>query len=178
MRSDDQVLALALAQGSLDLGLAHVRPERLNLERHEVFAEASCLVLPVGHSHAATREVVLLDLADEPMVAFSRAHAPIVFDAFIAICSAAGFSHEIKHSARSPFTIFQMVRMASACRWSPSPTAKAPTPAWCSATCRPQPSGKCGSKFCGTSAWAASSSARWRELVPKLATALLKPPAP
>jgi DNA-binding transcriptional LysR family regulator len=44
------------------------------------------------------------------MVALAREHAPTVFDALIACCAEAGFSPRIRHTARSPFTIFQMVR--------------------------------------------------------------------
>lgn len=109
MQSDDQVLAVA--QGSLDMGIAHVRPERMNLARKQIFSEPLCLVLPAGHRHLGKPDLALADLADEPMVALSRVHAPTVFDAVIAACATAGFSPSIKHSARSPFTIFQMVRM-------------------------------------------------------------------
>ncbi len=45
------------------------------------------------------------------MIALSREHAPSVFDAVIASCQQAGFSPLVKHRARNPLTIFQMVRV-------------------------------------------------------------------
>lgn len=109
MQSDDQVRAIS--QGALDIGIAHVKPERMNVSRKQIFGEALSVVLPDDHKQAGNPDLTLADLADEPMVALSRAHAPTVFDAVIASCAAAGFSPTIKHTARSPLTIFQMVRV-------------------------------------------------------------------
>lgn len=101
----------AISQGMLDLGIVHMSPQKLSLARFPVHSENLSLVLPSSHRHANHPQVSLAEIADEPMVALSRAHAPTVFDAVIATCAAAGFSPLIKHTARSPFTIFQMVRM-------------------------------------------------------------------
>lgn len=109
MQSDTQVLSLT--QGTLDLGIVHVSPQRLKLARHPVHSENLSLVLPTSHRCANLPQIDLRDIAEEPMVAISRTHAPTVFDAAIACCAAAGFSPLIKHTARAPFTIFQMVRM-------------------------------------------------------------------
>lgn len=109
MQSDDQVHAIG--QGALDIGIVHVRPERMDLARQQLLSEPLTLVLPASHEQAANPNLKLADLADEPMVALSRDYGPIVFDAMIAACGVAGFSPRIKHTARSPFTIFQMVRM-------------------------------------------------------------------
>ncbi len=109
LQSDEQVLAVG--QGALDIGIVHVRPDRVNLARTQILNEGLSVVLPEGHPLAEAQTLRLQDLADEPMVALSRPHAPTVFDAMIAACTRAGFSPNIKHSARSPFTIFQMVKM-------------------------------------------------------------------
>ena len=109
MQSDDQVHAIA--QGALDIGVVHVRPERMDLARQQLLSEPLTLVLPEGHVQSGNPNLKLADLADESMVALSRDFGPIVFDAMIAACGVAGFSPRIKHTARSPFTIFQMVRM-------------------------------------------------------------------
>lgn len=108
MQSDDQVRAVA--QGALDLGIVHVKPERMNVGRHELFREPLALVLPDDHRHAAGLMPDLNEFAEESMIALSREHAPTVFDAMIVCCSEAGFSPNIRHTARNPFTIFQMVR--------------------------------------------------------------------
>lgn len=109
LQSDEQVLAVG--QGALDIGIVHVRPERVNLARAQILNEGLSVALPEGHPLVHTPALRLEHLVDEPMVALSRPHAPTVFDAMIAACTRAGFSPNIKHSARSPFTIFQMVKM-------------------------------------------------------------------
>lgn len=109
MQSDAQILAMS--QGTLDLGIVHVSPQRMKLARYPVHSENLSLVLPASHRYARNEQVDLRNIANEPMVALSRTHAPTVFDAVIACCAAAGFSPLIKHTARNPFTIFQMVRM-------------------------------------------------------------------
>ena len=108
MQSDDQVRAVS--QGALDIGIAHVKPERMNVSRQQVFTESFAVVLPLDHPHADNPNFTLADLADAPMVALPRTHAPTVFDAIVGACSAAGFSPNVKHYARSPLTIMQMVR--------------------------------------------------------------------
>lgn len=109
MQSSDQFTAVV--QGALDLGIVHVRAERSSVSRCHVYSDTLCVALPAQHPLAQTRELRLGDLKEEPMVALSREHAPTVFDAIIAACTLAGFSPDIRHSARNPFTIFQMVQM-------------------------------------------------------------------
>ena len=109
MQSEAQIQALS--HGTLDLGIVHASPQKLSLARRPVHSENLSLVLPATHRLASKPRVALLEIADEPMVALARAHAPTVFDAAIACCAEAGFSPLIKHTARSPFTIFQMVRI-------------------------------------------------------------------
>lgn len=109
MQSDDQVMAIS--HGALDIGIVHRRPERMNLARQALLAEPLTLALPAQHMLGQSAELKLADLADEPMVALARSHGPIVFDGVIAACASAGFSPRIRHTARSPFTMFQMVKM-------------------------------------------------------------------
>jgi DNA-binding transcriptional LysR family regulator len=45
------------------------------------------------------------------MVAFSRDHAPALFDALIASCQQEGFSPRIAHVARHPASVLQMVQL-------------------------------------------------------------------
>lgn len=108
LQSDEQ--ARAISQGALDIGIIHVKPERMNVGRMELYGEALALALPAGHRLASGQFPGLAACADEPMIALSREHGPTVFDAFIACCSAAGFSPNIRHTARNPFTILEMVK--------------------------------------------------------------------
>ncbi|WP_025597715.1 LysR family transcriptional regulator [Burkholderia sp. WSM2230] len=109
MQSQDQVVAVA--QGTLDLGIVHVRPDRMKLSHAPIFSEALVAVVPERHWLASKPEFGLADLANEAMVGLAREHGPAVFDAIVACCHEAGFSPEFRHSARNPLTIFQMVRL-------------------------------------------------------------------
>ncbi|ALM84908.1 LysR family transcriptional regulator [Bordetella sp. N] len=109
MQSQDQITAVS--HGQLDIGLVHIRPDRSKLMRLPIYREHYMAVLPQGHALAAKADFQLADLADEPMIALAREHGPTVFDAIVASCYEAGFSPSFKHTARSPLTIFQMVRL-------------------------------------------------------------------
>jgi DNA-binding transcriptional LysR family regulator len=109
MQSKDQVAAVA--QGVLDLGIVHVRPDRMKLSHAPIFSEALVAVVPDHHWLATKPDFRLADLANEAMVGLSREHGPAVFDAIVACCHTAGFSPEIRHTARNPLTIFQMVQL-------------------------------------------------------------------
>lgn len=109
MQSQDQVSAVS--HGLLDIGIVHVRPDRDKLMHVPLHHDTYLAVLPEAHRLASAADFRLADLADEPMVALSREHGPAVYDAIVASCYEAGFSPNFKHKARSPLTIFQMVRL-------------------------------------------------------------------
>ncbi|NML31699.1 LysR family transcriptional regulator [Paraburkholderia antibiotica] len=109
MQSQDQVVAVA--QGTLDLGIVHVRPDRMKLNHVPIFSEALVAAVPERHWLASKPDFKLVDIANEAMVGLSREHGPAVFDAIVACCHEAGFSPEFRHTARNPLTIFQMVRL-------------------------------------------------------------------
>jgi DNA-binding transcriptional LysR family regulator len=109
MQSKDQVAAVL--QGALDLGIVHTYPDRSGLSRCAVFTDTLCAALPARHPLASRADLTLSDLMHEPMVALFREQAPTVYDTMIATCTLAGFSPDIRHSARNAFTIFQMVQM-------------------------------------------------------------------
>ncbi|MGQ7935309.1 MULTISPECIES: LysR substrate-binding domain-containing protein [Paraburkholderia] len=109
IQSDEQ--ARAVLQGALDIGIVHALPERIRVNRARVFTDHLTLVLPESHECVGKDDLTLSDLADEPMVTLARSHGPSIYDAAISACTRAGFSPLIKHSARSAFTIFQMVSM-------------------------------------------------------------------
>lgn len=109
MQSQDQVSAVS--HGMLDIGLVHTRPDRSKLMHVPIYRESYIAVLSETHPLADAPDFMLSDLAEESMIALSREHAPAVFDAIVASCYEAGFSPIFKHTARSPLTIFQMVRL-------------------------------------------------------------------
>lgn len=109
MQSKDQLAAVL--QGALDLGIVHTYPDRSGVSRCAVFTDTLCVALPALHPLASRADLKLSDLMHQPMVALFREQAPTVFDTMIAMCTLAGFSPDIRHSARNAFTIFQMVQM-------------------------------------------------------------------
>ena len=109
MNSDEQVGSLAADK--IDLGFIHARPDIRGLERLTVLVDTFAIVLPSGHALAQREGLRLRDLEAEPVVAFSREHAPALFDALIASCQHEGFSPRIAHVARHPASLLQMVRL-------------------------------------------------------------------
>lgn len=129
MQSADQVYAVS--HGLLDIGIVHRRPDRSKLERVPVFDEPLVAVLPEQHRLAQAQPFNLADLAEEAMVALSRESGPAVFDAIVATCYDAGFSPAFKHAARSPLTIFQMVRLGFGVALVPRSYASSAYPGVC-----------------------------------------------
>lgn len=135
MQSKDQVIAVA--QGTLDIGIVHVQPDRMKLHHMPIFSEPLAAVLPEGHRLADSANFSLSDLATEPMIALSREHGPAVFDAIVASCIDAGFSPEFKHMARNPLIIFQMVRLGFGVSVVPLSYAHSAFPGLCFRELRP-----------------------------------------
>lgn len=108
MGSEDQVRALT--QDRIDLGFVHARVVAKALCRRPVHSEGLAVVLPEGHGLARRNALGLLDLAEEPMITFSREHRSALFDSLVAACMNAGFSPRLVHVARHPMSMFQMVR--------------------------------------------------------------------
>lgn len=108
MGSDEQVRALA--QDKLDLGFVHSRVASRSLARMATHAESFSIVLREDHPLANSRSLHLLDLAEEPMITFSREHRSALFDTLVAACMNAGFSPRLVHVARHPSSMFQMIR--------------------------------------------------------------------
>lgn len=108
MNTDEQVRSLVVDK--LDLGFIHARPDVRGLARLNVLNDAFALVLPAGHALAGRPGLRLRDVEAEAFVAFSREHAPALFDALIASCQQEGFSPRIAHVARHPASVLQLVR--------------------------------------------------------------------
>ena len=126
MGSADQ--AHAVMQGKLDIGIVHSIPTRSGLGKAPIFTEYFTIVVPDGHELAARPALALRDLEGVPLVAFSREHAPALFDGMIASCLHAGFSPVIAHTARNPLTTFQMVKLGLGVALVPRSYARAGLP--------------------------------------------------
>lgn len=122
MVSSEQVRAVST--GLLDLGIVHVRPDRTEVQRRLIHREPFVAVLPSHHPLAHRSGFELAMLAQSPMVALHREHGPAIYDAIVACCHEAGFSPDIKHFARNPLTIFQMVRLGLGVSLAPASYAR------------------------------------------------------
>lgn len=109
MNSDEQVRSLTVDR--IDLGFIHARSDIGGLARCNVVVDALAVALPASHPLANRADLALRDLQDEAMVAFSREHAPALFDALIASCQQEGFSPRIAHVGRHPASVLQMVQL-------------------------------------------------------------------
>ena len=109
MNSDEQVRSLTVDR--IDLGFIHARSDIRGLARCNVVVDALAVALPASHPLANRADLSLRDLQDEAMVAFSREHAPALFDALIASCQQEGFSPRIAHVGRHPASVLQMVQL-------------------------------------------------------------------
>ena len=109
MNSDEQVRSLAVDR--IDLGFIHARPDIRGLARCNVVTDSFAVALPAAHALAGEPTLRLRDLQDDAMVAFSRDHAPALFDALIASCQQENFSPRIAHVARHPASLLQMVQL-------------------------------------------------------------------
>ena len=126
MNSDEQVRSLAVDR--IDLGFIHARKDLRGLQSLPVVVDGFAIALPALHPLAAHPSPSLRDLESEPVVAFSREHAPALFDALIASCRQEGFSPRIAHVARHPASLLQMVRMGLGVSIVPRAYAEQPTP--------------------------------------------------
>lgn len=109
MNSDEQVRSLTVDR--IDLGFIHARPDIRGLARCNVVIDSFAVALPASHPLASRPDLALQDLQDEAMVAFSRDHAPALFDALIASCQQVGYSPRIAHVGRHPASVLQMVQL-------------------------------------------------------------------
>ncbi len=109
MNSDEQVRSLTVDR--IDLGFIHARPDIRGLARCNIVFDTFVVALPATHVLAGRSDLSLRDLQDEDIVAFSRDHAPALFDALIASCQQEGFSPRIAHVARHPASVLQMVQL-------------------------------------------------------------------
>lgn len=126
MNSDEQVRSLAVDR--IDLGFIHDRKDLRGLQSLPVVIDTFAIALPATHRLAEHAALRLRDLEGERVVAFSREHAPALFDALIASCQQEGFSPRIAHVARHPASLLQMVRMGLGVSIVPRAYAAEPTP--------------------------------------------------
>ncbi|MET9133575.1 LysR substrate-binding domain-containing protein [Streptomyces antibioticus] len=100
-----------LRQRSLDIALVREPPsaDDPDLLAAPLLQDPLLLVLPAGHPLAAREEVAPRDLDGQPWIAVENAQDPAWRDTFVASCTAAGFTPEIRFAAAEPLTALGLV---------------------------------------------------------------------
>ena len=94
---------IPLVQGLLDgaLDAAFLRPDDAGsdgLQLRHLSEERMMVVVPSAHPIAASAEIKVVMLKDEPLLVFPGAAGPTLFDTIIAAFQEAGFEPELGHS--------------------------------------------------------------------------------
>lgn len=104
-----QVQIDALADGTIDLGIARDIHGGDDVARTPVRTEALLAALPAGHGLAARGVIHLEELAAEPFIMLPRGRIPRVHDHVLFLCRAAGFSPRVAQEAVQFPTILSLV---------------------------------------------------------------------
>jgi DNA-binding transcriptional LysR family regulator len=100
-----------LRQRSLDIALVREPPsaDDPDLLAAPLLQDPLLLVLPAGHPLADQDEVAPGDLDGRPWIAVENAQDPAWRDTFVASCTAAGFTPDIRFDAAEPLTALGLV---------------------------------------------------------------------
>jgi DNA-binding transcriptional LysR family regulator len=101
----------AFRDGRIDVGMLHSLPPDAErwLQAESVYSDPMVAALPAVHRLAGRTRIALADLAEEPWVLFPRPSAPVLYDALIARCRAAGFSPRVVQEAAGWHTVAGLV---------------------------------------------------------------------
>lgn len=126
MSSRDQVEALM--QERLDIGIVHSIPAIAAFNKLPIYSEPFILAIPEGHELEKEEKITAADLEKYRIIGFSREHSPSLYDAQLACCLAKGFRPTLVHQARTPFTVFQLIRSGLGISIVPKPYSRLPFP--------------------------------------------------
>jgi DNA-binding transcriptional LysR family regulator len=107
-RESDQALP-AIVGGELDVAIGRGPVSDTSLAIEILLRERLDLVIPDDHRLASRREVLLSDVAAEPMILFPRHSAPALHDAITSLCVRAGFSPIISQEGSSWASVVGLV---------------------------------------------------------------------
>ena len=100
-----------LRQRSLDIALVHEPPttDDPDLLAAPLLEDPLLLALPAGHPLVNQEKVTPADLDGQPWIAVENAQDPAWRDTFVATCTAAGFTPDIRLDAADPLTALGLV---------------------------------------------------------------------
>lgn len=100
-----------LIQGHLDIGIVHSCSAPSEINKVLIFTEPFVLAVPKGHELDSDITLTAEIIEKHPIIGFSNEQSPSLYDAQLACCLAKGFRPNLVHSARTPFAIFQLIRL-------------------------------------------------------------------
>lgn len=81
----------ALNQGAIDLAFLHPPVDPQGLQLHSILEDSFVAVLPAQHPLLQHSSIPVEAFANEPLIIHPRSEGPVLYDAFLQICQAAGF---------------------------------------------------------------------------------------
>jgi DNA-binding transcriptional LysR family regulator len=107
LRTSSQVKGLI--SESIDVGFVRLPLSHDQLTIRVLHREPFVVVLPHGHPLANETQIRLVQLQNEPFVAYGRRWAPGFYDAVIQMCTQEGFSPEIVQETGEMYTAIALV---------------------------------------------------------------------
>ncbi len=99
----------ALHARRLDIGFLYQGAQDAALSYRKLTQAPLLVVLPTKHALSDRKSLNIRELAREPFIANTRSSEPVVRDAFISLCHAAGFSPRITQEAGQVQTVLGLV---------------------------------------------------------------------
>lgn len=98
-----------LLEDTIDCAFPALQPRSIELVSHKLSTLEVGLVLPPGHRLAASSEIPIKQLSDEPWIFPPREANPVLYDELLVCCHRAGFSpHVIAEMTQRPRVISQV----------------------------------------------------------------------
>lgn len=107
LNSQDQIEALA--QQELDLALLHTDRLPPALASQPLYGEPFLACVPAGHPGAASSEIPLASLSEQPFILFSRKGSPDYHARIVEICRQHGFYPRLQHEGRHWLSVVSLV---------------------------------------------------------------------
>lgn len=111
MREIDSAEAVpALQAGQIDIAFARLQGDLgVDIISKSLSQDRLAVALPAQHALADARSIRLKQIANEPLIMFSREISPIYFDSIVSGCQKHGFSPRFLHYVRSIASQITMV---------------------------------------------------------------------
>ncbi len=107
LNTADQIAALHA--GRMDIGFHYQGAQDATLSYRKLSLAPLLAVVPTKHALSGRKSINIRELAREPFIANTRSTEPVVRDAFISLCHAAGFSPRIAQEAGQVQTVLGLV---------------------------------------------------------------------